>query len=102
MSKKIIYLDDAIDALANYIHNMDKVIGTGHLSPYDCKDAATSVLEDLPPAQSERKRGHWKLQKDGNAICSECGFAQVCAWDVEGWDNFCHHCGADMRGEQDE
>ena len=51
------------------------------------------------PTIEERKRGHWKLQKDGNAICSECGFAQACAWDVDGWDNFCHHCGADMRGE---
>ena len=41
----------AIDALADYIHNMDKVIGTGRLSAYDCKDAATSVLAGVPSAQ---------------------------------------------------
>lgn len=49
---------DAIDALADYIHNVDKVIGTGHLSAGDCKDAATSVLEDVPSAQSESIKPH--------------------------------------------
>lgn len=53
-------------------------------------------LKQLPSAQPERKKGHWKLQKNGNAICSECGFVQVSAWDLDNWDNFCHHCGADM------
>lgn len=43
----------AIDALADYIHNVDKVIGTGHLSAEDCKDAATSVLEELPSAKEK-------------------------------------------------
>lgn len=39
----------AIDALADYIHNIDKVYSTGKLSADDCKDAAKSVLDDLPP-----------------------------------------------------
>lgn len=43
----------AIDALADYIHNVDKVLGTGRLTAYDCKDAATSVFEELPSAQPE-------------------------------------------------
>ena len=51
-----------------------------------------------PSAQPKRKEGHWKLLRNGNAICSERGFTQVSAWDMDGWDNFCHHCGADMRG----
>ena len=42
---------DAIDALADYIHNVDKVMGTGHMTEDDCKDAATSVFEELPSAQ---------------------------------------------------
>lgn len=50
---ELIYKQAAIDALAKYIHNVDKVIGTGRLSAYDCKDAATSVFKDLPSAQSE-------------------------------------------------
>lgn len=64
-------------------------------------EAMKKVIK-LPPAQPERKRGRWKLQKNGNAICSECGFVQVSAWDADGWDNFCHHCGADMRGEEQD
>lgn len=43
----------AIDALADYIHNVDKVLGTGRLTAYDCKDAATSVFEELPSARPE-------------------------------------------------
>ena len=53
-------------------------------------------------AQPERKKGHWKLLKNGDAICSECGFTQVSAWDMDGWDNFCQHCGSYNGGEQDE
>lgn len=44
----------AIEALANYIHNVDKVYGIGKLlSADDCKDAAKSVLDDLPSVQPE-------------------------------------------------
>ena len=43
------------------------------------------------------KYGRWTLNKDGSAICSECGRRQLNAWDMDGWDNFCHHCGVDMR-----
>lgn len=43
----------ALDALADYIHHVDKVIGTGHLSADDCMDVAKSVLgeDELPSAQ---------------------------------------------------
>ena len=51
-------------------------------------------FQRLLPAQPERKKGHWKLLKNGDAICSECGFVQVSAWDMDDWDNFCHHCGS--------
>lgn len=57
-------------------------------------NAVVRILE-----QTEPKKGHWKLLKNGDAICSECGFTQQNAWDIDYWDNFCHHCGADMRGE---
>ena len=54
--RELIDKQAAIDALAKYIHNVDKVIGTGRLSAYDCKDAATSVFEELPSAQPEITR----------------------------------------------
>lgn len=41
----------AIDALAEYIHNVDRVYSTGKLTHEDCKDAAHSVLDGLPSAQ---------------------------------------------------
>jgi len=44
-------------------------------------------------------RGKWTLNKDGSGTCSECGFIQNSCWDLDNWDNFCHHCGADMREE---
>ena len=45
------------------------------------------------------KKGKWRLHKDGSGTCSECGFTQKNVWDMDGWQNFCGHCGADMRGE---
>ena len=44
-----------------------------------------------------RERGKWK----DNIFCSRCGYA---AEDDEGYilmsfDDFCPHCGADMRGD---
>ena len=55
-----------------------------------------TTLDEMEPA---RKKGKWKLLKNGSAICSECGFTQMNAWDLDNWDNFCRHCGADMRQE---
>lgn len=49
--------------------------------------------------ESERKKGHWKA--DGIAmVCDQCGKKLV----VEQGDadmNYCPHCGADMRGEEE-
>ena len=55
MSDELISREGAIDALADYIHNVDKVMGTGHLTADDCKDAAASVFEELPSAQQEQR-----------------------------------------------
>ncbi len=39
-------------------------------------------------------RGEWQVDEDGNVKCSVCG-------NGSSNDNFCEHCGADMRGKQD-
>lgn len=85
----------AIDALADYIHNVDKVMGTGHLTADDCKDAAASVFEELPSAQPDRRKGKWIGEpKDGieamffKPKCSVCGFESA---EVK---NFCPNCGS--------
>ena len=101
----------AIDVLADYIYNVFKALSKIRLSTEDCKDAAKSVLDELPPAQSEPKEGHWidkgwdgdwawQIEGRGNCWrvieCSECGKS------VSVESNFCPHCGADMRGEKDD
>ena len=63
-------------------------------------DYASDRMGDIPAADVRPVvRGKWTLNKDGSGTCSECGFVQNSCWDLDNWDNFCHHCGADMRGE---
>lgn len=88
----------AIDALADYIHNVDKVIGTGHLTEDDCKDAAASVFEELPSAEPKRKKGKWIIKPHkmmGEApCCSKCGMFEPME------RNFCPNCGSFNGGEE--
>lgn len=44
------------------------------------------------------QHAHWILNKDGSGTCSECGHKQMNCWDMDNQDNFCHFCGADMKG----
>ena len=64
---------------------------------------ALDAVKDLPPAQPERKEGHWiegKIYRDViECNCSECGQLMTTAASVR--MNFCPNCGADMRGEKD-
>ena len=65
------------------------------------------VVSNLPSAQPERIKGHWVEIASSNHTykCSVCGRLLVNITD--GKNNvaknypYCH-CGADMRGEQDE
>ena len=49
----------------------------------------------------EVKRGEWKLHPDGSGTCSCCNRTQKAVWDYDNKQNFCGHCGADMRGKKD-
>ena len=65
------------------------------------------AIQDVPPAEPERKTGKWITTDDGwdgeYFVCSVCG----CPWTlIEGTPedngmNFCPNCGADMRGTWD-
>lgn len=71
----------AIDALTLYIHNMDRVIGTGKLSMDDCRDAAESVIEDLPSAQPD-------LQPTCNQLATDCISRQAVKEWLKRWDGY--------------
>ena len=50
------------------------------------------ILEDLPSAQPQRKRGEWT----NNNSCPFCGFEPWYERDIHSL-SFCPNCGADMR-----
>lgn len=59
------------------------------------------VLEDTPAVDmTEVVHGEWKFNKDGSGTCNQCGITQKNVWDYDGWQNYCGHCGADMRGTE--
>lgn len=64
-----------------------------HYSEYGCEDFKNKA--DF----AKVKHGKWHLETDGSGTCSICGTHQYYVWDVDNWQNFCGHCGADMRGE---
>ena len=71
-------------------------------------EIAASCVYNLPSAQPERKRGKWIEDDDGwdEVIwrCSECDavFTLIDGTPKENEYYFCPHCGADMRGKQDD
>ena len=67
------------------------------------RDEAKRVLEELPSAQPEQRKGKWihpyhyglALPEHECSVCHEWEYA-----DTE--SNFCPNCGADMRGDEHE
>lgn len=116
MGKDLIDRREAIDALFGlYEYQRD-------IDPTEAADLvrqgiylAEKKIEQLPPAQPERKRGKWiAVTEDGDVykrICSCCGREAFFQNDDpdELYDggryelsDFCPHCGADMRKDEQE
>lgn len=96
MSKRLIYVEDAIDALRNHVRG-------GHIIlPYEyIKD----IVLSLPSAQQKRMRGRWVPVTNGRGgyECDQChNYAPSYQDGVEWLSDFCPNCGADMRGNTDE
>ena len=81
-----------------YKENGENHIGYGTYKP----EVLSRYLRDyfMPPAQPERKKGHWIAPKyyptQFTYTCSKCGYKQS----FNGKFKFCPNCGADMRGER--
>ena len=57
-------------------------------------------MVDEAPTIEPRNKGHWiKISPANIYECSECG-KNVMTGDISAYD-FCHGCGADMRGDKD-
>lgn len=96
----LISRQDAIDAI-NHICPIDTEYDCALLDRVDVR----YVLSDLPSAEPERKKGEWvydgKRGRFPACKCSICGHYENADWAMLQGVNFCPHCGADMRGEQD-
>ena len=98
--------------MRRYVDLSEKVTATYYDEQYEewaqktvtIADVLDSVCDDytvLPSAQQERKKGKWiKISPANIYECSVCG-QSVMTNDIETY-KFCHGCGADMRGEQDD
>ena len=72
----------ALDALADYIHNVDRVYSTGKLTHDDCMDAAHSVLDELPSAQptGEDIQKMQDIEQAALEKAYECGKQDAVQW----------------------
>jgi DNA-directed RNA polymerase subunit RPC12/RpoP len=85
--RKMIYLDDAVEALKNAILSWSDMP--------EWRDA--KIMNALAEVPSAERKGKW-IEKDDHVICSECG-------EEYGWiayrPYFCENCGARMVSEND-
>ena len=93
----LISRQEAIEALFDWemTYNWDD-----HCREEDPKPAyivsPSDVIEQLPPAQPERKKGHWIYTGSGQ----ECSVCHEIQYGYDNYRHFCPNCGADMRGEE--
>ena len=58
------------------------------------------AISNIP--STDRPQGEWKNYKDEH-LCSNCGEVVIDDWyDTYDWYDFCPHCGARMKGADDE
>ena len=99
---------DLISRSAVY-DRVSRIVSVNHLDPekvWFTPIGVKALIKEMPPAQPERKTGHWILYDKRfpwrrDYKCSECGnyldFSGVNAG--RGDANYCPNCGARMKGE---
>ncbi len=60
------------------------------------------TINELPSAESERKKGNWVGIDDEPCTVFECDVCGYTWEDIDGdTPNYCPNCGAEMKGEDD-
>ena len=67
-------------------------------------DDICEMIQNFPTIEPERLKGHWiPLDEDSDVYeCDVCRTTYDTICGTFDLPYFCPHCGADMRGEQDE
>ena len=94
----------AIDAFLTELTKRERKNLLHTWSTVEVKYFVVDMLEKLPSAQLERKKGEWIPVTNGRGgfECDQChNYAPSYQDGVEWLSGFCPNCGADMRGEQD-
>ena len=101
-----IYRQAAIDAMNRHLdtipvtnnNTMDMIRRSEVM---DCR----GIINSLPSAETERKKGKWISKGYGEYRCSSCrnivDLDEEILMSIKMFD-YCPVCGADMRGEQDD
>ena len=102
-NRKVIYLDDAIDALERKKDKKAK----GDIGGFYNKIIQNDIdaLMQLPSVQPKRKTGKWNFIGENMFECTSCGVVYTTEqlnglrnYDTDPYaPKFCPNCGADMR-----
>ena len=97
------YLLAEIDDLADEFSEVDE---NGLHSERWCGILDSRGIIVNAPSVSDRPQGEWKHLKGDEWLCSECGYV---IWTEGSWEHplergkdYCEHCGARMKGADDE
>ena len=89
--------DVAIDAITQRADKVDSV----HSAFWEGLIIARDIVENIPSAEPERKKGKWNNYKDEHC-CSVCQCVVIQEiWDDEIRYDYCPYCGAEMRGNNE-
>ena len=85
-------------------HAVIQLIYNSYYNLAESSEDVDSMIEDVEALPSTDRKGHWIRNGGEDWICSNCGVETHADEDYRVDDvraykmNFCHYCGADMRG----
>lgn len=95
----LISRQEAIDALKQHYWNSELQKAKDDPCVIDAMtDLDIRIIKALPSVQP--RKGKWTIDPGIGCKCSNCGFDIGNDLDFMEYVNFCPHCGADMRGEE--